>query len=520
MNSFILRRYWPVLVLLLGLRIVFWLGAFPNPDEAYYWLWGQHPDWSYFDHPPLHAWVQGAFTALLGRSHFVLRLPNLITTGLLFWLYWRICHQLYGHQGRHAFWLTVLLVLTSPLFFLFLAMAWHDHWLVWFGTAASYCLVRFLSGDRPQAYGWLYATGALIGLAGLCKYGALLLGLGFLAAIASHPRWRSWYSHGHLYGAIALAILVMAPVFWWNAQHEWYSFQFYLGRSVQAETSAIQWFGPISFGVLSGLIFGPFHLWLTIKSINQKLPTPFGTAYRRVAFIILGTSSGLLALLAFKAPVLYYWNILAYPLLFPLMAGALLSGHQRRTVRDRRLLNATLILGSLVASLLVVHYTLIPLSAVVSETGDDDTRMLYGWQPTAEFIKRTAASFSENPLLLTTDYRSASALAYILNDPSVLAISGRIDQFDFWYDPAALEGRDGILIGDRWHPICPTHLTVFDRTEPPTSFTVERFDIFIKDYTVIRVYGWQTTGERDDPLSPDYGLAFTTDGESCQPDKN
>lgn len=517
MNSVVFRHYWGVMFALVLLRVIFWLGAYPNPDEAYYWLWGQHLDWSYFDHPPFHAWVQGAFAAAMGRSQFVLRLPNLITTGLLFWLYWVICHRLYGKQGRDAFWLTVLLVMTSPLFFLFLAMAWHDHWLVWFGTAASYCLVQFLSGDRLKHYSWLYAAGLLIGLAALSKYVALFLGLGFLGAIAFHPRWRSLFWNRHLYGAIGLALLVMAPVFWWNVQHDWASFQFYLGRSVQAETPSIKWFGPISFLLLSGLIFGPVHSWLTFETARQPPTSPFGVTYWRVAFSVLVVSSLLFAALSLTAPVLYYWNILAYPLLFPLLAGNFLYPYRLNQMRDRPLFNGTLALGTLAATLLVMHFTLVPLTALISTEGDDDTRMVYGWQSTAEFIKRAAAPFSEKPLLLTTDYRSAAALAYGLNDPSVLAISGRIDQFDFWYDPAQLEGKDALLLGDRWHPICPTHHAMFDRVEPPQTISVYRLGTFIKDYTLLRGNAFQTRGPFTDPLDPNYPLAFTSDGEICQP---
>ncbi|MGD1859882.1 MAG: ArnT family glycosyltransferase [Leptolyngbyaceae cyanobacterium] len=517
MHSHILQRYWPILVILISLRLIFWLGAFPNSDEAYYWLWGQHLDWSYFDHPPFHAWVQGAFAAVLGRSHFVLRLPNLITTGLLFRLYWMICYQLYGQQGRQAFWLTVLLVLTSPLFFLFLAMAWHDHWLVWFGTAASYCLIRFLSHDRGRSYIWLYAAGLLIGLAGLCKYVALFLGLGFLVVIAAHKSWRSLLWNGHLYGAVALAFLVMTPVFWWNAHHEWASFQFYLGRSVQTEASTIQWFGPVGFGLLTGLIFGPVHLWLTLQITKQKFTDAFGQAYQRVALTILVTSTILLATLSLIAPVLYYWNILAYPLLFPLVAGRFLSPHRAARLRQRRLLHIALAIGTIVATLLVIHYTFIPLSALLGETGDDDTRMLYGWPAIAESIKREAAVFAEKPLLLTTDYRSAAALAYVLNDPSVLAISGRIDQFDFWYAPAQLDGRDGLLLGDEWHPICPQHLEMFEQTTAPKTVPVEQLNTFIKQYTIQPGRDFRAQGAMANPLSLNYPLAFTTDGETCTP---
>ncbi|RZM81881.1 ArnT family glycosyltransferase [Leptolyngbya iicbica] len=515
MTSLVLRRYWRILLLLLGLRLIYWLGAFPNPDEAYYWLWGQHLDWSYFDHPPFHAWVQGIFAAAFGRSPFVLRLPNFITTGLLLGLYWVICQRLYGRQGGNAFWLTGLLLLSSPLFFLFLAMAWHDHWLIWFGTAASYCLIRFLNRDRPHSYAWLYAAGLLIGLAGLSKYVALFLGVGFLVAIATHPRWRSLFTNGHLYGAITLALLVMTPVFWWNSQHDWASFQFYLGRSVQTPSSTINWFGPIGFALLSALLFGPLHSWLTWRCPQRGFTSAFGATYQRVALIIFATSSLLLAALSLIAPVLYYWNILAYPLLFPLLAGQFLSSQRSHQVRDRHLLNTTLGLGTVVATLLVVHFTFMPISALIADTGDDDTRMVYGWQLTAEWLKREAAPFAEPPLLLTTDYRSASALAYLLNDPTVLAISGRIDQFDFWYDAAQLDGRAGLLLGDDWHPICPTHLAMFDETTPPKTFAAQQWGTFIKQYTLVGGDGFRAQGNTADPLSPDYPLAFTTDGERC-----
>ena len=38
-----------------AVRLLFTFGVFPIADEAYYWMWGQHPALSYFDHPPLQA---------------------------------------------------------------------------------------------------------------------------------------------------------------------------------------------------------------------------------------------------------------------------------------------------------------------------------------------------------------------------------------------------------------------------------------------------------------------------------
>ncbi|MGB5972023.1 MAG: hypothetical protein WBG38_01825, partial [Nodosilinea sp.] len=121
----------------------------------------------------------------------------------------------------------------------------------------------------------------------------------------------------------------------------------------------------------------------------------------------------------------------------------------------------------------------------------------------------------DDPLLLTTDYRSASALAYSLGDSSVLAISGRLDQFDFWYKAPRLEGRDAVLLGETWHPICPAHLALFERTSPPETFAVRRFGRVLQTYQIVRGYGFKA-GPEGYPLSPDYPLTFTSNGEQCQ----
>ena len=116
---------------------------------------------------------------------------------------------------------------------------------------------------------------------------------------------------------------------------------------------------------------------------------------------------------------------------------------------------------------------------------------------------------------MTTDYRSAGALAYQLNNPEVLAISGRMDQTDFWYNVDALDGRDAVLLGEDWHPICPAHLAMFERTGSPQTLTIQRFGRPIQTYHLVTGYGFRAT-DIGSPLDPAYPLAFTTDGERCE----
>ncbi|MEB3290041.1 MAG: hypothetical protein VKI82_08995, partial [Leptolyngbya sp.] len=93
----------------------------------------------------------------------------------------------------------------------------------------------------------------------------------------------------------------------------------------------------------------------------------------------------------------------------------------------------------------------------------------------------------------------------------------RIDQTDFWYDVESLDGRDAVLLGEDWHPICPAHLAMFERTGSPQTLTVQRFGRPIQTYHLVTGYGLRAK-DTGSPLDSAYPLAFTTDGERCEPD--
>jgi hypothetical protein len=141
----------------------------------------------------------------------------------------------------------------------------------------------------------------------------------------------------------------------------------------------------------------------------------------------------------------------------------------------------------------VAYYTVVPLGAFFGAI-DPDGAALFGWPQVAQAVTAQADTLDQ-PLLLTTDYRSASALAYTLNNPDVLAISGRLDQFDFWYDAPALDGRDAVLLGETWHPICPTHLALFDRVTPPETLEIRQFGHVLQTYEIVRGYGFRAGPE-------------------------
>src|SRR6218665_3668842 len=77
-----------VVLYLLGFKLWFTLGVAPMGDEAYYWMWGQHLSWSYFDHPPLNGWLQGAVATIFGWSNFTVRLTTWVSLAGTAWIFW------------------------------------------------------------------------------------------------------------------------------------------------------------------------------------------------------------------------------------------------------------------------------------------------------------------------------------------------------------------------------------------------------------------------------------------------
>ena len=481
----------PWLWLMLLAHLVYWLTAFPNPDEAYYWLWGQHLDWSYYDHPPFHAWIQGLFSPI-GHSYFVLRLPTVVSNGLFFLTYFQISRYLYGHRAHDAWLIILLCCWSSPLYFLFLTLAWHDQWLITFSLISAYGFVRFLDGAWLNGRGqskFLYGGAVALGVAGLCKYTAVFVGLAVLGVIVSQPKLRWLWRDGRLYGAVAIAAFFTLPIAIWNIQNDWLSFQYYLTRSVDSGGGpTLRPDSVLFFWLTAALILSPPLVWAMVRSVTTTYPLKSPT-YRPMALGLFFTSTGLLSLVGLFSTALYYWNILAYLLLVPLLPLFFLdirldirldTSQEIPRLRHRGWLNGIQILGTVVAWLLVINYCVLPVSALFGPDGDPDGRMSFGWHSVAAVVREHVP---QHDLLLTTDYRSASALAYALKDDGVLAISNRIDQFDVWASQRPLVGQSALVLADDWHPfIQPGPLQLTPGWQMIATIPVQRFGVKIKDY--------------------------------------
>ena len=80
--------------------------------EAYYYTWSRFLDWSYYDHPPLVAWMV-RLTTLFGSSPAAVRLGPILAAGAFGLLFYRLAERLF--RPRAAFFALVL-VTALPVF--------------------------------------------------------------------------------------------------------------------------------------------------------------------------------------------------------------------------------------------------------------------------------------------------------------------------------------------------------------------------------------------------------------------
>lgn len=203
------------------LRLALSVLAEPIVDEAYYWLYAQHMELAFLDHPPLVAWLDWLGTALLGDTPAGVRL-GAIACGLIALGYVYRLTRAVGGDRRQAL-AAVLLGCALPAFFLSGLLMTPDAPLVAAWAAGLYYLQRALVAGEGRA--WL-GVGLAFGVGLLAKYPIVLLAAAAAGFLLSDPAARRWLARPHPYLAVLLALALFSPVLIWNAQHDWASFAF------------------------------------------------------------------------------------------------------------------------------------------------------------------------------------------------------------------------------------------------------------------------------------------------------
>lgn len=458
------------------LRVIYAFWAGPSPDEAYYWLWGQHPGLSYYDHAPFHGWLLGLSDLVFGRSLFGLRWMTLATlagTAVIFRLW---AERYAGADWRRWFWPGMLILLASPTFGIFSALAFHDYMLVFLVLVAAHFFLVFFTDTVVAGRGRtrdLFIAAVVLGCAGLTKYNAVFLGLGVAATVIAYAPLRKLLADWRLYVAGAVTVLMQVPVLYWNAAAGFASFRFHFSdRQTSGWLSSINPATIVEFVGVSVVLVSPFMAWAIARFFLSKPEGVFEQNGKVLAIWTFWLSTAVFLFISLSNTSWWWWNIVAYVVALPFLAqhlrGWALWGHT--------------VFGVLFALFILISSTVVPLLNVFG--GQDFFRMsLYSWSEIEGPVDAAVAQYQPD-FIASEGPEFGAIVAFALDDPDVRVLTFRPNQFNYWWEREDYRGKSALVVTDQTQSLAAVQ-SQFETVTPVAEIPIVRFG---HELNRIRIY--------------------------------
>ena len=224
------QRFYQILWISLAIKLVFawWIPI--TGDEAYFLVWGNNPDYGYYDHTPMVGWWLAALLQV-SDSVWWLRLPTVLITTFIGW---SIYHRTRQYSPQAALFAGVIYLLT-PANLVFVLIT-TDTPLILFSFLSAWCFYR---AQQADSYNWYLLSGLLLGLAFFSKFFAGLLGVAYFLYLVLFVR-RGIKPYLGLLLIIAATLPFIGLNLHWNYHHCWDNYLFNLyNRTSGSEFSLI-----------------------------------------------------------------------------------------------------------------------------------------------------------------------------------------------------------------------------------------------------------------------------------------
>ncbi|MBI1821781.1 MAG: glycosyltransferase family 39 protein [Nitrospirae bacterium] len=460
-------------------------------DEAHYWMWSKNLDWSYFDHPPMVAWVIAFFTAIGGDHEFFVRVGAVLLFLITSWGAYFLAAAL---KDQKTGFFTVVFLNISPVFsFLGSVLMVPDGPLA--AAWVLFLIFFYKALQIPHFNKYWVLTGIALGIGALSKYNAVLLPISAFLYLLLSKQNRFWVLRKEPYIALGIGVILSLPVVYWNAQNHWASFGFQLNHGIGEDHSfSSQLFFQIlgaQIGYISPILF--FLAWIAVILSGIK-----GIKYQDERYLFL---------FCFAAPTLFLFNgIGAFHKILPhwpalgfitaFIALALWIVEDRPKIK--LWVASAVLLGISLTLLVPIQALFMVLPYTKSFTAKvDPTNDLYGWPEAASRVNFLQAKMNskEGPTFIYSNkfliadqigfYTGKSRGVYCFNEDK--------SQYDFWDDPGSLKGQNAIFVTDNRYQVDPVEKfgKNFEKIEKEAPIDIYRKGVLIRTFYLYRCYGFK-----------------------------
>lgn len=498
--------------------VAIWL--LPGFDEAYYYLYSRHLNWSYFDHPMMVALTTGLGWWITGIiSPLTIRVGALLLYGIslvLLYLAARRMHNPAVGQMTLAFGTLMPLIVIS---FGILTSPDNGLMLFWSATLLVALWEFFPNRRRLNHYGvignsyiptWRVALlGGLVGLACISKYHGFVLGLGLVGFCLSRKPYRKVFQSPWLVVAVGCFALALFPLLYWNAEHDWISFRFHLGMRFDGGTddpSPFRLGQMIGYWLLSNVylfpLFGLPLWWVTLRQTGQQVLMAFSPSWdaqevqgRDQLALVLWLSLPIVLLftvLGGKQQIFPAWPAPGYWGLLILLGAQTVMWQRRRPRLVQRWLWGSGLFLAILSVIALLHLQLgflqqpsryAPFGGLISVEQDGSTELIDTLQLRRLMAEdpQLQATLPKVGFIFTNEYYLGGYFdmaIHPLRDVPLTAFSQDPRGFAFWFNPTDWLGQDALYMTlDRFaqNPdILAQYQPLFDAIAPLTTLDLRR----------------------------------------------
>jgi len=446
-------------------------------DEAHYWDWSRHLDWSYYSKGPLVAWIIAGSTWLLGDLSLewtgtmtaAVRTPAAVFGTFLIYFLVRL-GELVFQSRRLGLLIAVASLCIPPIAAVSSIMTIDSPYTAsWAGALVCAWWAVKRGGMVP----WIL-LGVLVGVGVLAKYTMVVFLPSLGLFLLFHPDHRGKLLQPGIWVAGVIGLLLCVPIFWWNYQHAGVTFKHVGQLAGVTHDNTRHFLGPLKYlGEQAALLLVYwFVLWLWAMVAHQ----PLGKTDEKTGYLWWMSAPMFVLFLGFSIRTgggEVNWPVAAYLAGLPLALWHWVRVYEAGSGTYKRwavgFLVAFLSLG--MGLVLLVHKSDLayPLMArLVPEPTDaepaplrrlDPVCRLRGWRHLAADVDAIRAKLSvdgREPVLAATHWSIPGELGfYCKGNPQAYSIGlvagDRHSQYDLWTNPIdqpeGFLGRDFIIVG-------------------------------------------------------------------------
>jgi hypothetical protein len=414
----------------IGIRLIFSGIMGIMPQDAYYYFYARHLDLSYYDHPPMIAYLLRLFTGVFGTNAAAVKLADTTVTGLSVYAFYRLAIKFVSE--KKALIATALLLSTLMISILSLVSTPDVPLLLCWILSLNFLYKAIF---RKKNIYWIWA-GLMTGLAFDSKYTAVFIIIGITGfLIIAKPYRKLLLSPWFLLYLLLFAITIL-PVVIWNVRNDFASFRF---QSEGRVKEGIE-FDPTGFAgvighqsaILLPLLF--FSLLYFLYRIIRKYGFRFGRIQSDQLFLL---SFFIPLFLGFFALSSFYWVKINW------MIPSYVTG----IIWVCRYWNLKWLRYQLIFSLIVHLAMAAEIIFYVVPIRSDDT--WFGWKEFSKKVEVVRKKYPDAFLFSADDYKTSAILNFYMKEMvySKNVVGEKALQFDFiGTDLTSLNGRDALFI--------------------------------------------------------------------------